>query len=215
MGLLRVVPPDRAYASGHPKFWAVDRRLRLTSINTSGMSRAGIPQGPFRSRGACGTLRPRIGIDPTGQGQTQDGPQADRRRLSVTPQLEPGDMATLAERGVTTVICNRPDAENPPHLQAAAMQAGGRGGGARLRLQPGHRRHADRGQCRGTGRGHRRIRGARRGLLRLRQPLHHRLGTRCGGRGARRRDHRPRREERLQPAWLRPQLEALAAQRGG
>jgi uncharacterized protein (TIGR01244 family) len=32
---------------------------------------------------------------------------------SVTPQLEPGDMAT-GRKGVTTVICNRPDAENPP-----------------------------------------------------------------------------------------------------
>jgi uncharacterized protein (TIGR01244 family) len=42
---------------------------------------------------------------------------------SVTPQLDPADMARLAAEGVTTVICNRPDAENPPHLQAAAMQA--------------------------------------------------------------------------------------------
>jgi uncharacterized protein (TIGR01244 family) len=41
---------------------------------------------------------------------------------AVAPQLEPGDMARLAEAGVTTVICNRPDAENPPPLQAAAMQ---------------------------------------------------------------------------------------------
>lgn len=41
---------------------------------------------------------------------------------AVSPQLEPGDMATLAAAGVTTVICNRPDAENPPPLQAAAMQ---------------------------------------------------------------------------------------------
>ena len=41
---------------------------------------------------------------------------------TVTPQLEPGDMPRLAEAGVTTVICNRPDAENPPPLQAAAMQ---------------------------------------------------------------------------------------------
>jgi uncharacterized protein (TIGR01244 family) len=33
---------------------------------------------------------------------------------AVTPQLDPADMAALAESGVTTVICNRPDAENPP-----------------------------------------------------------------------------------------------------
>ncbi|MBL4627900.1 MAG: TIGR01244 family phosphatase [Roseicyclus sp.] len=42
---------------------------------------------------------------------------------SVTPQIEPADVATLAEMGVKTLICNRPDSENPPPLQAAAMQA--------------------------------------------------------------------------------------------
>ena len=42
---------------------------------------------------------------------------------SVTPQIEPSDVATLAAQGVKTLICNRPDAENPPALQAAAIQA--------------------------------------------------------------------------------------------
>lgn len=42
---------------------------------------------------------------------------------SVTPQIEPADVATLASMGVKTLICNRPDTENPPALQAAAMQA--------------------------------------------------------------------------------------------
>lgn len=42
---------------------------------------------------------------------------------SVTPQIEPGDVATLADMGVKTLICNRPDSENPPGLQAAAIQA--------------------------------------------------------------------------------------------
>ncbi len=32
-------------------------------------------------------------------------------------------MATLAADGFTTVICNRPDDENPPELHAAAMRA--------------------------------------------------------------------------------------------
>lgn len=41
---------------------------------------------------------------------------------TVAPQLAPGDMADLAAQGVRTVICNRPDAENPAPLQAAAMQ---------------------------------------------------------------------------------------------
>lgn len=51
----------------------------------------------------------------------------DLRELSpgvfAAPQLEPSDMAALAAQGVTTVICNRPEMENPPPLQAAAMQA--------------------------------------------------------------------------------------------
>lgn len=42
---------------------------------------------------------------------------------SVTPQIEPADVAALAQMGVRTLICNRPDMENPPALQAAAMQA--------------------------------------------------------------------------------------------
>lgn len=42
---------------------------------------------------------------------------------SVASQPEPGDMAALAGQGVTTIICNRPDSENPPGLQAADMQA--------------------------------------------------------------------------------------------
>ncbi len=42
---------------------------------------------------------------------------------SVTPQIAPSDVAKLAAMGVTTLICNRPDAENPPALQAAVIQA--------------------------------------------------------------------------------------------
>jgi uncharacterized protein (TIGR01244 family) len=42
---------------------------------------------------------------------------------SAAPMIDPSDMAALAEAGVTTVICNRPDAEVPPSHQAAAMQA--------------------------------------------------------------------------------------------
>ena len=42
---------------------------------------------------------------------------------SVTPQIEPQDLAAIAAAGFKTVICNRPDTENPPPLQAAAMQS--------------------------------------------------------------------------------------------
>ncbi len=46
----------------------------------------------------------------------------DIRQISpdyaVSPQIEPGDLAAIKAAGFTTVICNRPDAENPPALQA-------------------------------------------------------------------------------------------------
>ena len=42
---------------------------------------------------------------------------------AVSPQITPSDMPALAAAGVTTVICNRPDGEVPPDLQAAAIQA--------------------------------------------------------------------------------------------
>ncbi|NDV00918.1 TIGR01244 family sulfur transferase [Pseudoroseicyclus tamaricis] len=41
---------------------------------------------------------------------------------AVAPQILPEDMATLAADGFTTVICNRPDEENPPELQSPAMR---------------------------------------------------------------------------------------------
>ena len=43
-------------------------------------------------------------------------------RYSVSPQILPEELAEIAAKGFTTVICNRPDAENPPELQAAAMR---------------------------------------------------------------------------------------------
>lgn len=42
-------------------------------------------------------------------------------RYSVSPQIAPEDMAEIKSHGFTTVICNRPDAENPPPWQAEAM----------------------------------------------------------------------------------------------
>ena len=55
---------------------------------------------------------------------------------AVTPQIEPADMATLAAQGVTTVICNRPDDEVPPPLQAAAMQAAAEAAGLAFVYNP-------------------------------------------------------------------------------
>lgn len=42
---------------------------------------------------------------------------------SVAPQIDPEDLPAIAALGYTTVICNRPDAENPPSHQAEAMRA--------------------------------------------------------------------------------------------
>ena len=42
---------------------------------------------------------------------------------AVSPQITPSDFPALATAGVATVICNRPDGEVPPDLQAAVMQA--------------------------------------------------------------------------------------------
>jgi uncharacterized protein (TIGR01244 family) len=41
---------------------------------------------------------------------------------AVSPQIEPGDVAALAEAGFTTVICNRPDEENPADRRAEAVR---------------------------------------------------------------------------------------------
>lgn len=47
----------------------------------------------------------------------------------VSPQVEPADMATAAAAGITTVICNRPDVEVPPALQADAIEAAAQAAG--------------------------------------------------------------------------------------
>jgi uncharacterized protein (TIGR01244 family) len=55
---------------------------------------------------------------------------------SVAPQLDPADMAALAAQGVTTVICNRPDAEVPPSHRASAMQAAAEAAGLAFTFNP-------------------------------------------------------------------------------
>jgi uncharacterized protein (TIGR01244 family) len=44
-------------------------------------------------------------------------------RYAVSPQISVEHLPAIAEAGITTVICNRPDAENPVQLQAAAIRA--------------------------------------------------------------------------------------------
>ena len=41
---------------------------------------------------------------------------------AVAPQIEPGDMAEIAAAGFGTVICNRPDGENPGHRASPEMR---------------------------------------------------------------------------------------------
>ncbi|MBK5926522.1 TIGR01244 family sulfur transferase [Rhodobaculum claviforme] len=42
---------------------------------------------------------------------------------AVSPQIAPEDVPAIAAAGYTTVICNRPDAENPPDLAADRLRA--------------------------------------------------------------------------------------------
>ena len=42
---------------------------------------------------------------------------------AVSPQITPEEVADLAAAGITRIVNNRPDAENPPHLQGAAFRA--------------------------------------------------------------------------------------------
>lgn len=54
----------------------------------------------------------------------------------AAPMLEPEDLAALPDRGVTAVICNRPDAEVPPSHQAAAMQQAAEAAGLAFTYNP-------------------------------------------------------------------------------
>ena len=42
--------------------------------------------------------------------------------FTVSPQLQPGDMSELANAGFRTVICNRPDGEEPGQPAVALMR---------------------------------------------------------------------------------------------
>lgn len=55
---------------------------------------------------------------------------------AVSPQIGPEDMAALKAAGYVAVINNRPDAENPPELQAGAMRAAAEAAGLRFVNNP-------------------------------------------------------------------------------
>lgn len=48
---------------------------------------------------------------------------------AVSPQISPDDCQAIADAGFTTVICNRPDAENPPSMAAMAVEAAAKAAG--------------------------------------------------------------------------------------
>lgn len=51
---------------------------------------------------------------------------------AVAPQIDPHDIPHLLEAGIRTVICNRPDPENPVELQAAVLRAAVEASGMRF-----------------------------------------------------------------------------------
>ena len=57
-------------------------------------------------------------------------------RYFVAPQIEPDQMAALKARGITRILCNRPDTEVPPTLGAAAIKAAAEETGIEFAVQP-------------------------------------------------------------------------------
>ena len=57
-------------------------------------------------------------------------------RYSVTPQIEPSEVAAIAEAGFAAIICNRPDSENPAPLQASALEDAAKAAGLAFHVLP-------------------------------------------------------------------------------
>jgi uncharacterized protein (TIGR01244 family) len=55
---------------------------------------------------------------------------------AVSPQIMPEELAMIAQAGFATVICNRPDGEIPPEVQADAIRAAAEAAGLRFVLNP-------------------------------------------------------------------------------
>jgi len=55
---------------------------------------------------------------------------------AVSPQISPKDLPLIAEAGFSAVICNRPDAENPPEWHAAAMAEAAQAAGLQFHNLP-------------------------------------------------------------------------------
>ncbi|SFE31292.1 TIGR01244 family protein [Sulfitobacter brevis] len=57
-------------------------------------------------------------------------------RYYVSPQIDPADMDALKARGITRILCNRPDAEVPPSHSAAAIRTAAEAAGLSFAEQP-------------------------------------------------------------------------------
>ena len=55
---------------------------------------------------------------------------------AVSPQIAPEDMDAIVQAGYRTVICNRPDGEIPPEVQAEAIRRATEAAGLRFVLNP-------------------------------------------------------------------------------
>ena len=61
-------------------------------------------------------------------------PLADN--YAVSPQISPEDVEAIRDAGFTTILCNRPDAEVPPPLQADAVRAAVEAAGLEFKVLP-------------------------------------------------------------------------------
>lgn len=57
-------------------------------------------------------------------------------RYAVSPQITPEDLPAAKAAGFARVICNRPDAENPPELQADVMAQAAAAAGLAFEVLP-------------------------------------------------------------------------------
>jgi uncharacterized protein (TIGR01244 family) len=57
-------------------------------------------------------------------------------RYAVSPQIDPQDAAAIKAAGITTVVCNRPDAEVPPSHQSDAMRVAIEAAGLKFEVLP-------------------------------------------------------------------------------
>lgn len=56
--------------------------------------------------------------------------------LTVSPQIDAGDISSIAETGFRSILCNRPDGEEPSQPDFAAIEAAAKACGLEVRHQP-------------------------------------------------------------------------------